>query len=44
MNVMMLTVKERVKEIGLMKAVGATKKDIRRIFVTDRSCWASSAG
>jgi putative ABC transport system permease protein len=35
MNVMLLTVKERVKEIGLMKAVGATKRDIRLIFVTE---------
>jgi putative ABC transport system permease protein len=35
MNVMLLTVKERVKEIGLMKAVGATGKDIRLIFITE---------
>ncbi len=35
MNVMLLTVKERVKEIGLMKAVGATRKDISMIFVTE---------
>jgi putative ABC transport system permease protein len=35
MNVMLLTVKERVKEIGLMKAVGATRKDIRLIFITE---------
>jgi putative ABC transport system permease protein len=35
MNVMMLTVKERVKEIGLMKAVGATKRDISYIFITE---------
>ncbi|OPY28639.1 MAG: macrolide transporter ATP-binding /permease protein [Methanocella sp. PtaU1.Bin125] len=35
MNVMLLTVKERVKEIGLMKAVGATRRDIRLIFVTE---------
>lgn len=35
MNVMLLTVKERVKEIGLMKAVGATRKDIRAIFIAE---------
>jgi putative ABC transport system permease protein len=35
MNVMMLTVKERVKEIGLMKAVGAKKRDIRALFITE---------
>jgi putative ABC transport system permease protein len=35
MNVMLLTVKERVKEIGLMKAVGATKRDIRLLFITE---------
>jgi putative ABC transport system permease protein len=35
MNVMMLTVKERVKEIGLMKAVGATTTDVRLIFMME---------
>ncbi|CAJ36588.1 ABC transporter permease [Methanocella arvoryzae] len=34
-NVMMLTVRERVKEIGLMKAVGATSTDVRVIFLTE---------
>lgn len=34
-NVMMLTVKERIKEIGIMKAVGATQKDIRTIFLLE---------
>jgi putative ABC transport system permease protein len=32
---MLLTVRERVKEIGLMKAVGATRKDIRMLFITE---------
>ena len=35
MNVMTLTVKERVKEIGLMKAVGATTTDVRLVFLTE---------
>jgi len=33
--VMMLTVRERVKEIGLMKAVGATKSDVRVVFLVE---------
>jgi putative ABC transport system permease protein len=35
MNVMMLTVKERTKEIGLMKAVGATTTDVREVFLAE---------
>lgn len=35
LNVMMLTVKERVKEIGLMKAVGATTGNVRLIFIME---------
>jgi len=34
-NVMMLTVRERVKEIGLMKAIGATRTDVRIIFLSE---------
>jgi putative ABC transport system permease protein len=34
-NVMMLTVRERVKEIGLMKAIGATTGDVRMIFLSE---------
>jgi putative ABC transport system permease protein len=35
LNVMMLTVKERTKEIGLMKAVGATTMDVRMLFLAE---------
>jgi putative ABC transport system permease protein len=35
MNVMMLTVRERTKEIGLMKAVGATTTDVRKVFLAE---------
>ncbi|HOT06727.1 MAG TPA: ABC transporter permease [Methanotrichaceae archaeon] len=31
-NVMMLTVRERIREIGTMKAIGATTRDIRRQY------------
>lgn len=34
-NVMMLTVTERVKEIGVMKAIGATKENIQMIFMLE---------
>jgi putative ABC transport system permease protein len=34
-NVMMLTVTERIKEIGVMKAVGATRSDIRILFLLE---------
>jgi putative ABC transport system permease protein len=34
-NVMMLTVTERVKEIGVMKAVGATKEDVQMLFMLE---------
>jgi len=34
-NVMMLTVQERIKEIGVMKATGATRRDILFIFLAE---------
>lgn len=34
-NVMMLTVKERIREIGVMKAVGATTGDIKRQYLLE---------
>lgn len=34
-NVMMLTVTERIKEIGIMKAVGASQRDIQMIFILE---------
>ncbi len=34
-NVMMLTVTERIKEIGVMKAVGATRGDIQMLFMLE---------
>jgi putative ABC transport system permease protein len=33
MNVMMLTVNERIREIGTLKAMGATEADIRSLFI-----------
>lgn len=35
MNIMLITVTERTKEIGLMRSLGAKKKDIVRQFLTE---------
>jgi putative ABC transport system permease protein len=44
MNVMMLTVRERVKEIGLMKAIGSTTMDVRLIFLTESALLGGISG
>jgi putative ABC transport system permease protein len=35
LNVMLMSVTERTKEIGIMKAVGASRKDIMKMFVLE---------
>jgi ABC-type antimicrobial peptide transport system permease subunit len=44
MNVMMLTVRERVEEIGLMKAIGSTTMDVRLIFLTESALLGGISG
>lgn len=43
-NVMMLTVTERIKEIGVMKAVGATRSDIRVLFLLESGLLGAVSG
>ena len=43
-NVMMLTVTERIKEIGVMKAVGANKGDIRTLFLIESGILGLASG
>jgi len=44
LNIMMVTVAERTREIGLRKAVGATKKAIRNQFLFEASLLTSLGG
>ena len=44
MNIMLMAVNERVREIGIRKAVGATRRDIRRQFLVESVVLASLGG
>lgn len=43
MNVMLVAVTQRTAEIGLLKAIGATSTDIRRLFLAE-AVWLSVVG
>jgi len=43
-NVMMLTVTERIKEIGIMKAVGATRENIQVLFLLESGLLGAVSG
>jgi putative ABC transport system permease protein len=44
MNIMLMTVNERIHEIGIRKSVGATRHDIRRQFLVEAVALASLGG
>jgi putative ABC transport system permease protein len=44
MNIMLMTVNERIHEIGIRKSVGATRRDIRRQFLVEAIALASLGG
>jgi putative ABC transport system permease protein len=43
MNVMLVAVSQRTAEIGLLKALGATRQDIKRLFLME-TLWLALAG
>lgn len=43
MNVMLVAVSQRTSEIGLLKALGATRQDIKRLFLME-TLWLALAG
>ncbi|MGH7526006.1 MAG: ABC transporter permease [Gemmatimonadales bacterium] len=44
MNIMLMSVNERIHEIGIRKSVGATRRDIRRQFLVEAIALASLGG
>jgi macrolide transport system ATP-binding/permease protein len=44
MNIMLASVTERMKEIGIRRAIGATQQDIQRQFLTEAVCIAAAGG
>jgi putative ABC transport system permease protein len=44
MNIMLMSVNERIHEIGIRKSVGATRRDIRRQFLVEAVALASLGG